>query len=355
MKNILNIICCCFIVLILSSCTQTEDDSNTLVVEEIQNETIVLKNDIVLLNETVSILETQNQELETQNHELEEDIKTLTKDQSDMKELNDELLKVALKHELTLSDSDGFDMPEELELIRLFRLESDNRTSTYTEYIGDLDPESIVELLEDQVTEKGGVIVRSEVYENGNISFKARFPSLNSVRMLYAHTPVYLGEKHIVIFENTVAKDYEEYFRDTYMLLFIPMADGTTKEVLVNEYFLTETCEFIFPNLVMKEYHEQLVKRDDSIEVSISGDEALRIPITISDLGDETYGFEIRFKEGTLPKNKAIRNHYLSTIALTSFTGLKNRDGEVHFTHIAFYEGDEWIKEFHLKDFAGKY
>jgi len=324
-------------------------------IEEIQNETIELKNDIILLNEMVNILEIQNQEFQTQNHELEKEIEILTKDQFDMKELNDELLEVASKYERTLSESDDFIMPEELELIRFFRLEGDNRISTYTEYIADLDTENILDILEDQVTENGGVVVMSEVYENGNITFRASFPSLNSVRMLYAHTPVYLGEKHIVLFENTVTKDYGEYFRDTFMLLFIPMADGTTKEILVNEYFLTETCEYIYPNLIMKEYHEQLVKIDDSLEVLISGDEALRLPITISDLGDETNGLEIRFKEGTLPKTKTERDRYLSTLALTLFTGLKNRDGEVYYIHIGFYEGDELIKEFHLKDFAGKY
>jgi len=355
MNRKLYIICCCSLLIFLIGCTQTEDNSNTIVIEEMQNETIELKNDIVLLNETLSILETQNQELETQNHELDEHIEIMTKDQSDMKELNGELLKVASKYELTLSDSDDFIMPEELELIRLFRLEGDNRTSTYTEYIGDLDAESIIDILEDQVIEKGGEIVQSEVYENVEIYFKARFPSLNSVRMLYVHTPVYLGEKHIVVFENTVTKDYGEYFRDTYMLLFIPMVDGTTKEILVNEYFLTETCEFIYPNLVMKEYHEQLIKNNDSLEVSISGDEALRLPITIVDLGDETNGLEIRFEEDTLPKNKTERDHYLSTLSLTLFTGLKNRNGEVYYIHIGFYEDDKLIKEFNLKDFEGKY
>lgn len=299
--------------------------------------------------------------LDNDKTQLVSKVKELEDKNRELNIVNKDLKKAKEDLELGVSLIQNFEMPKDFTLVRSFHFSSDETRSRYYEYKTNLDNESLLTFLRDQVKISGKrigrlstTLGRSKITEDNSILYFVQYGSGGIERNLIVYTHTYLNEKHILFYESNRTEDNPNVTGGPgCMLLYIPMTDGTVKEVLLNEYHYAESCKYNIANSIMKEYHEQLNKIENSINVNIKGEDALNIPV--SPIVSNTV-WKVQLSEDRLPTKENERELYLSNLALSILAGHKYRAGDITFKKVMFInENGEKIKEYKLEDFKGRF
>lgn len=309
--------------------------------------------------------------LEREKSQIDRKIKELEDKNKDLLKIKEVLMNVNKKMELESSNFQNFEIPSDFSLLRYSHFKYDGSRTRYYEYKTDLDKESLITFLRNQIEINNGSIYHEVIDEDNSILFYIEFPVetfdeddsilyyveypiKKTDRTLIVRARTYLNEQHIIFYESNRTEDNSKVSGGPgCMLLYIPMTDGTVKEVLLDEYHIVESCQYNNANSIMKEYHEQLNKNEDSINVNITGEEALNIPVSPI---DSNTVWKVQLSEDRLPVKEKERELYLSNLALSILAGHKYIDGDLTFKNVMFInENGKKIKEYKLEDFKGRF
>lgn len=281
----------------------------------------------------------------------QEENQKLTKENSKLKKENEQL-KILIDQYNTDVSFSQFALQDDLILIREnYNVSKDSNINVHVDKYYEYKPETDLNILFNQLKRQAvsyeGEMLTSYLDEDAFfIQFK--LPANQGNRIVWIYTPKYLDEQHIVVIERLVLGNTSlESFTSHFYLMFIPLKNGETIEVfthypLYDHIYQDEGGHPI--NAFMEIYHKQLDEIENSLDIGITSEEALELQIKASESFKE---YQIYFPKGKLPKDTSIREAYLSNLALSLMTGLR----EMKIEKIIFMEDDNKIEEYQLEDF----
>ena len=251
-----------------------------------------------------------------------------------------------------------------LETLREMSDEDEVAVYKLYEYKTQVDLSIVTEWILTEFDEYGATVLVS-YYDNNKESelraVVAELPSPNGNRKLSLYTPKYGDEQRIVIEETNYKQDWDKNdLEDHPLILFLPLKNGSVKEIFRGYYFHQHTCIFT-AYFLTNAFYKELYNNSNSIITeenynvgwfNSKGEEIDVYEIT-EGLMEELY-FGVKFASGVLPQDENFKEHFLHSLALTLLTGEKSQwyDFPKDET-INFLENEKVIKSYKIEDLKG--
>jgi hypothetical protein len=199
--------------------------------------------------------------------------------------------------------------------------------------------------------------------ENTNLTrlLQSKLPSTKGYRKLSIYSPKYGDEQRLIIEETHFKESWNETdLEDHPLLIFIPMMDGTTKEIFRGIYPHQHTDIYLV-YFYTEAFYEELKTQEDSLKNELTfqvgwfdqdGNEIDPYSMTPED--EKKYDFGVKFDESILQLEK--RETFLEHLALTILTGDKSYWWDIpEDVTIKFLVNGKVIKKYQLNELEGRF